>query len=157
MRKLLDLVEKRAGGSGLVGLTNGKGGEGRRLRALERSLEGDGEGMKGKEEVILKATNRAIEKALGLAVFFQGQGDCRVCLRTGTVGTVDDILEGEGGRQSGGKMKGKKGKKGKGKDGGREGEGRDVEMEDKEPEVEEEFPETRIRKVSVLEVAITMK
>lgn len=141
MRKLLALIEKRAAGPSV---RFGKGADNeQKLRALERSiLEGRGEdGVKGnggrgrEEEVILKATNRAIEKALGLAVFFQGQGDLRVRLRTGTVRAVDDlevggeeVKEGKGrGREQGkgkGKRRRKKGeeKRGDGK-GGREEEG----------------------------------
>ncbi len=81
---------------------------------------------KGKEEVVMKATNRAIERVLGLAVYFQGQTDCRVRIRTGGVGVVDDIVQSEEG----------------GEDGDDEG---------------EELPESRIRKLSVVEVAVTLK
>ena len=96
----------------------------------ERSISVDGKGKgKGREEVVLKATNRAIENVLGLALYFQGQDDCTVRLRTGSVGVVDDVVERDGLV-----------------DGGGEGE-----------EEEEELPESRIRKCSVVEVAITLK
>ncbi|KAL8710560.1 MAG: hypothetical protein Q9225_007265 [Loekoesia sp. 1 TL-2023] len=161
VRKLLSLIEKRV--IGKVDLVNGAGNDRQKLRALEKSIEeDDGGGGKGggkqKEEVILKATNRAIEKALGLGLFFQGQDDCRVRLRTGSLGTVDDVVEEE--RPKGNRRKGKRketaeGKEGDGDTSGK-GEGEDVKMQDAEAE-EEELPETQIRKVSVLEVAITLK
>ena len=76
---------------GNVDLINAKGNDKQKLRALGEKSHGSKE--KEPEEVLLKATNKAIEKVLGLALFFQGQEDCRVRLRTGTVGVVDDIVE----------------------------------------------------------------
>ena len=85
---------------------------------------------KGKEPeaVVLKGTNRAIEKVLGLGLYFQRQDDCMVRLRTGSVSVVDDIVQEE---EQGGEEQG-------------EGEG-------------EELPESRVRKISVVEVAVTLK
>jgi len=37
-------------------------------------------------------TGRAIEKTLHVAAWFDKQRDCRVSLRTRTVGTVDDLV-----------------------------------------------------------------
>lgn len=56
-----------------------------------------GKGRDGQqEEVIVKATGRAIEKALNIALYFQKQDDCKAVLRTGEVGAVDDIeVDGE--------------------------------------------------------------
>jgi ribonuclease P/MRP protein subunit POP7 len=51
---------------------------------------------RAKEEVLVKATGKAIEKGLRVALFFQGQEDCLVRLRTGSVGAVDDVLVREG-------------------------------------------------------------
>ena len=82
--------------------------------------------MKKPEAVVLKATNRAIENVLGLALYFQGQEDCIVRLRTGSVGVVDDIVEKEGDEALG-------------------------------QEEAEELPESRVRKCSVVEVAVTLK
>ena len=77
--------------------------------------------------MVLKGTNRAIEKVLGLGLYFQRQDDCMVRVRTGSVGVVDDIVQEEE------------------EEGGEEGaEG-------------EELPESRVRKVSVVEVAVTLK
>lgn len=84
IRKLLALIEKRTFGK--VDLIKGVGTDKQKLNALSKK-------DKEPEEVILKATNRAIPKAICLAQFFQGQDDCKVQLRTGSVGTVDDIVE----------------------------------------------------------------
>lgn len=98
------------------------------LSERSNSVDGKGKGKgKGREEVVLKATNRAIENVLGLALYFQGQDDCTVRLRTGSVGVVDDVVERDGVV-----------------DGGGEGE-------------EEELPESRVRNCSVVEAAITLK
>ena len=153
MRKLLAQTQARATQSEKPDLVNGKGSDKEKLRALERSIARDAaeeERGTGKEEVVLKATNRAIEKALGLGLFFQGQEDLVVRLRTGTVGAVDDIVEKEAGV---GKPRRKDKKKGKEeKRGGGKG---DTEV--KQEAEGQELPETQIRKVSVLEVAITLK
>lgn len=46
--------------------------------------------------VTVTGTGRAVEKTLSLASWFEQKADCVVEVRTGTVGTVDDILvEGE--------------------------------------------------------------
>ena len=81
---------------------------------------------KDPEAVVLKGTNRAIEKVLGLGLYFQKQDDCMVRLRTGSLGVVDDIVQEE-------------------EEGGEE----DV--------VGGEVPESRVRKISVVEVAVTLK
>ncbi|RFU33708.1 hypothetical protein B7463_g2638, partial [Scytalidium lignicola] len=44
------------------------------------------------EEVTIKGTGKAIEKVLRLAMFFQGQDDVTVKLRTGSVGAIDDVV-----------------------------------------------------------------
>lgn len=88
---------------------------------------GRGGEARAKEEVLVKATGKAIEKALRVALFFQEQEDCLVRLRTGSVGAVDDILVQEGDA-----------------DGDGEGEGEDV-------------PETRVRRTSMLEVVISLR
>lgn len=102
---------------------NGKGNDRQKLTALREKTSSGGKG-KEPEAVVLKGTNRAIEKVLGLGLFFQGQDDCMVRLRTGSVGVVDDIVQEEE------------------EDGEEEG---------------EEVPESRVRKVSVVEVAVTLK
>ncbi|QUC18010.1 uncharacterized protein UV8b_02251 [Ustilaginoidea virens] len=71
--------------------------------------------------VTVAGTGKAIEKTLSLASWFEQEGDCNVCLRTRTVGAVDDIVPREAG----------------------EGEG--------------EADESRVRKVSCLEVLVSLK
>ena len=113
---------------GKVDLLNGKGSEKQTLRRLgERHNTSTG---KDPEEVVLKATSRAIQNVLGLALYFQGQNDCRVRLRTGTVGVVDDIVKSDIRQRP--------------------------EKEEGEDE-EGELPESRVRKASFVEVAITLK
>lgn len=127
VRRLLSLIEKRSVGK--VDLISGKGSDKQKLNALDTQVSPE----KGKdpEEVILKGTNTVIEKVLGLALFFQGQEDLIVRLRTGTVGVVDDIVMVA--RPS-----------------------EETEVGD-EIEEEKELPETQVRKISMLEVAITLK
>ncbi len=52
------------------------------------------------EEVVMKATGRAVEKLLRLAVHFQGEEGLRVQVRTGSVGAVDDVVD-EAGDETG--------------------------------------------------------
>ncbi len=126
VRKLLAEIDKRS--MGKIDLVDGKGSDKQKLRKLgERANVASG---KEPEEVVLKATNRAIQNVLGLALFFQGQDDCRVRLRTGTVSVVDDIVESatsEGAETVGGE------------------------------DEREELPESRVRKASFVEVAINLK
>ena len=81
-----------------------------------KSSGGEGEGSKG-VEVLVTGTGRALEKVLGVAGWFEGQGDCVVEIRTGTVGTVDDVVDEDG----------------------------------------EEEEESRVRRVSCLEVVVRLK
>lgn len=88
--------------------------------------------------MLLKATGKAIERVLGLAVFLQGEADLRVTVRTGTVGVVDDVVAREG---RGGGV----GKAGGGEGGGEEhGEG-------------QEIPESWVRKASMVEVVVSLR
>lgn len=59
---------------------------------------GKGRGSVGGEMVYLKATGRAIPRALELGVKFQGEEDCVVRVEMGNVRAVDDVevREGEG-------------------------------------------------------------
>lgn len=56
---------------------------------------GEGRHKEG-EEVVVKASGKAIERALNVGLYFSKQEDCRVRIRTGTAGAVDDVeVEGE--------------------------------------------------------------
>ncbi|KAL9112358.1 MAG: hypothetical protein Q9187_007786 [Circinaria calcarea] len=134
VRNLLALVEKRSMGN--VDLVNSKSSDKQRLKAVTRK-------EKEPEEVLLKATNKAIEKVLGLALYFQGQQDCRVRLRTASVGVVDDIVE----------VKKPKLRKKVDVEVG----GNDHELDIGGGEDGEELPETQIRKLSVVEVGISLR
>ena len=81
------------------------------------------------EAVILKGTNKAILKVCELALFFQGQDDVSVRIKTGSVGTVDDIVEKEDVEEGAGTV----------------------------DEDEEEMPESRVRWLSVVEAHVSLK
>ncbi|KAI9813489.1 MAG: hypothetical protein M1832_006287 [Thelocarpon impressellum] len=122
-----------------------------RASASSRTSTKTGRKGKDEEEVVLKAASRAIERALGLAVFFQGQPDVRVRLRTGSVAVVDDIIEGPREATKGGDLAMAEGKVGGGD--AAEADGKDG----AHAEGEDDLPETRVRKTSVLEVLITLR
>ena len=69
------------------------------IEKARSSDNGEGNGKeKGKgEEVVLKATGKAIEKLLRVAVYLQAQEDVEVRVRTASVGAVDDVVDKEGG------------------------------------------------------------
>ena len=115
---------------GKIDLVSGKGNDRQRLRQLVEKAAP----IKGKEpeEVILKGTNRAIEKVLELAIYFQGQDDCTVRIKTGSVGVVDDIVVSDAPAAHNGE-------------------------EGEEGEEEVELPESRVRKATVVEVAVSLK
>ena len=123
VRKLLDLADQRA--LGKISLDN-KFSEKELLRALESEQER--RRRKEGEEVLLKATGKAIDKTLGLALFFSSQDDLAVRIGTGTVSVVDDVVE----------------KDGAGEDA--------MDVDD-----QEEVPEIQIRRTSMLEVGIRSK
>ena len=103
-------------------------------------------GKKGREpeEVLMKATGKAIAKAMNLALFFQGQRDCDVRVRTGTAYAIDDIeLLAE--KDEGGNRRGE------------DVEGGDVEDAGRGGDAGENVPESRLRQTSVLEVAVTLR
>ena len=101
----------------------GRGGtsieEGRRAKA-------------GQEEVVMKASGKAIARLLNLGMWFQeqeGGARYRVRVRTGGVGAVDDIVVDDDRDQSG------KGEK---------------------ADARERLPETRIRRVPTVEVGVSL-
>jgi len=86
VRKLLSEIEKRTlDNATLLDQDQGRSDK-QKLKALAARPSKP-------EAVYIRATGRAIEKCLNLALYFQNQQDCRVELKTGTVGTVDDIVE----------------------------------------------------------------
>ncbi|RSL67699.1 hypothetical protein CEP54_003059 [Fusarium duplospermum] len=59
-----------------------------RIEALKRAGGSDADSA----EVKVMGTGRAVEKTLAVASWFEQEGDCEVEIRTGTVGTVDDVV-----------------------------------------------------------------
>ncbi|KAF1841848.1 uncharacterized protein K460DRAFT_345093 [Cucurbitaria berberidis CBS 394.84] len=89
----------------------------------------------GRERVYLKATGRAIPRALELGVHFQGEDDCRVTVEMGSVRAIDDIEVRSGSIED--------------TDNHNEQVGGDKE--------EEDIPETRIRTLSSVTISIRLK
>ena len=122
VQKLLALIEERE--MGKVSLIGGEGSDKEKLEALDASTICGGR----QEEVLLKATGKAIKNATDLARYFQAKEDLQVQLRTGTVPVVDDLIKVE-----------------------KLGDGNPAEAQ----QMDEDIPETRVRQLSMLEVAIT--
>jgi len=83
-----------------------------------------------RDEVILKATGKAIAKALSLGVWFQQREEYTVRIETGTVGAIDDIVPPEDAA----------------------GEEEDQKMKD---EAEGDIPESRIRFASTIQIFVS--
>lgn len=93
VRSLLKEADKRATQSALSQKKNQRGDP--IMAAAQASINKENKS----EEVIIKATGKAIEKATELALYFQQQDDCRIMLRTGTVEAIDDIIEKPGAKR----------------------------------------------------------
>lgn len=89
------------------------------------------------EEIFIKATGRAIEKALSIALFFQQKGDVNVRVSTGTVDAVDDIDF----------IPVKKS----------QAAANPEEMKEDDDQHEQDIPESRVRKISMIEIAISLR
>lgn len=124
VQKLLVLIEKRE--MGKVDIISGEGTDKEKLEALGVGTSGNSK----QEEILLKATGKAIKIATDLAHFFQAKEDFNVQLRNGRVSVVDDLVRVE-------------------KPG-------DESIDDTQPGGEK-IPETRVRQLKMLEVAITKK
>lgn len=166
VQKLLRQVERRAIAS--LDLSSKRKTEKEKLAQLVQGHERLRKG-KGEEEVFIKATGRAIEKALSVGKWFETkETEYVVRVNTGTVLVVDDVIEDEAARQrvlaEGGEAK----KQQESKD----EEGPTVESVSSAPPVSksaakkrkraahaeaEELPEARTRWVNVVEIAVTYK
>lgn len=104
VQKMLDVVDKREAQSALDtarrkdGRKN-RGGDGRvtnhELDDAARIMAAKSK-EKGKEgEVVMKGTGKAIEKTLGLGLFFQQRDEYTIKIQTSSVGAIDDIVESE--------------------------------------------------------------
>ncbi|KAF7160010.1 hypothetical protein CNMCM5623_005556 [Aspergillus felis] len=89
VQKLLRQAEKRA--TAAVNLSSSKRTDRQKLAEVARGQE-----QLSKEEVFVKATGRAIEKALSVGRWFEERGnEYAVRVKTGSVVVVDDIEEDE--------------------------------------------------------------
>jgi ribonuclease P/MRP protein subunit POP7 len=89
-KKLLTYIEKRAMQD--VDITRGKEGL-RKLAAASEALGTNG------EEVVVRASGRAIEQALKVGEWFKDKEEelaCKVEVRTGSLQVVDDLVETQG-------------------------------------------------------------
>lgn len=128
VRQLLSLADKRA--LGRINLEQ-KASDRQLLQVLAEEKQRKERGES--EAVIIKGTGKAIEKVLQLALYFQGQPDCRMQLKTGSLKVVDDIVEKDGFEA-------------------------DVEEEEEDTKQDEEdVPEFQVRTISVLEAAIMLR
>jgi ribonuclease P/MRP protein subunit POP7 len=94
VKRYLTSIEKRALQNAGAAVTR-KGGHGPR-GAVEKANEAL---AKNKEEVLVKASGRAMAQALHVGEWFRTHEKdmlCNVEVRTGSVSTVDDIVEGRG-------------------------------------------------------------
>lgn len=90
VKKLLSHIEKRAMQD--VDITRDKDG----LRRLAAASEALG---KNREDVVVRASGRAIEQALKVGEWFKSKEEelaCKVEVRTGSVQVVDDLVEADG-------------------------------------------------------------
>ncbi|KAJ6259252.1 hypothetical protein Dda_6151 [Drechslerella dactyloides] len=117
--------------------------------------------------VTIKATGRAIEKALALGLYFQGQKDTAVEIRTGTVECTDDVVVDDTAVTFEELMKAKhemeeRQSDGRDDDGERE-EDDAMDVDDELPEETDEFEEiddvfpSRMRNTSVIEIIVRHK
>lgn len=113
------------------------------------------------EEVYVKATGRAIPKALEVGNWFQKEEDCGVRVEIGSTMAIDDIdveveEEGEGQDAAAEADEEEEGDKGESMDVDGE-EGGEAQKSGKTKAPDEEIPETRIRTLSTVTVAIWLK
>lgn len=165
VQKLLRQVEKRAIAS--LDLSSKRKTEKEKLAQLAQGHERLRKG-KGEEEVFIKASGRAIEKALSVGKWFETkETEYVVRVKTGTVLVVDDVIEDEAARQRV-LAEGEKAKQ-------QESKGEEtstVESVPSAPPVSksaakkrkraanaeaDELPEARTRWVNVVEIAVTYK
>lgn len=150
---------------------------GRQKRAFQRRLEQPGQNEAGPSTstattddrtkyVTIKASGKAIEKALGLGLYFQGQKDTSVEIRTGTVQATDDIKADQSHLTFEDLMKAKerterkaRGSKGPGGEDAMDvddGDDDAAEESDEFEEIDDVFP-SRTRNISVIEVIVRNK
>lgn len=172
VQKLLREVEKRA--MSKVDLHNGKTSEKEEIAQLKESAQ-----LLQKEEVFIKATGRAIQKAMDLGKWFSEKDGYNINVKTGTVMVVDDIVEDDDMKER--ELK-KKAKLEEPKDTVTDKDKIEIESSTEDPQItsetptdvqqkqtqkkknkrkrvndDEELPESRTRWVNMVEIAVTLK
>lgn len=125
-------------------------------RAIAEGNAGAGGQKKEVEWVYVKASGRAISRALEIGLHFQGERDCKVKVQMGSVKAVDDIEVDSAvpGNEIGADAEGDVAMEGDdhGADAGEEQEKKSWKKE----MAPEDIPETRLRTLSVVTVAICL-
>lgn len=155
VQKLLHQAEKRA--TAKVKLDDTRTTEKQKLSELAKAAE-------EREEVFVKATGKAIEKALNVGKWFEERAaEYSVRVSTGSVLVVDDVVEdGEKKERELRKQK-ERGAERDGKDDPATGEGKGAKDASKKrkreaPVAEDtELPESRTRWIKMVEVAVSLK
>jgi ribonuclease P/MRP protein subunit POP7 len=171
VRRLLREIDKRATQS-VISKNTSSSHHNRRfhgdkiLAAAIADSERSGDGKAG-EEVLIKATGRAIQKAVNLAEFFKQSDNLRVRMKTGSLWAIDDVVknsEDEMEDDSSDEKEGKLDSSTNAKDGETEPGEEDKDSEGEAPRLdsgfedkEEDVPETRVRQISVMEVAVSLR
>ena len=158
-------------------------GSGNRRARGQANGRGGAQNETEKEAVVVKATGKAVEKAMGLAVAMMAEKGWRVRVRTGSVAAIDDVVIGDVEEDVEEKEKDQeKGGEGVAKptvasskvaakdetvmeamdvdtevDGEAEGKEPTQDQEEAGVESEEELPETRIRYTGMLEIEVTLR
>lgn len=86
VRRVRKRLDKAASGS------SGPPGKKVALSAKIEAMKTGGTAGDDGSEVVVLGTGKAVEKVLGVASWFSDESDCRVEVRTRTVGTVDDVV-----------------------------------------------------------------
>lgn len=152
VKQLLEHVDKRSIQSALA----------QRKRGQKPQLQPEAD--ENPEAVVVKATGKAIDKTLGLALLLQQQTEYAVQIRTGSVAAIDDIVQATDGGAEDAEMPESR------SDGAidleQEGSKEDDEVHEaslaqsgpaNEVVKDEELPESRIRYTSVIEILVTLR
>ena len=147
-REVLSKIEAAVAGFG--GGRGGRSGKGKGKGSAVGGGNGNGGRNPREEEIQLRATGRAIQKALQIAVSLQQEEGLRVRFETASVGAVDDVVE---------KASVRKEVKGTGEEGKEDVEAEDGNAMDVDGDKEEdiEIEESRVRRVSCLIIFVGLK
>lgn len=156
VQKLLRHAEKRATAN--VKLDDTRTTERQKLSELAKASE-------NREDVFVKATGKAIEKALNVGKWFEEkEAEYAVRVSTGSVLVVDDVVEDEEKKERELKKQKEQGQEIDGKEDSVSGEVKGANDDKKKRKREapvvsqdEELPESRTRWVKMVEVAVSLK